>query len=146
MKGTLWLGWTFLVGFSMIWVNSSTVRAQNLCCADLTQCTGTPCCNSPGTPSGCVILCSGGGSLVCGRISPIGESPIEGESVTACAPEELAGRMDVNESSRVLRQAAQAWSKRDPRRAELLLMLARGLKDTMLGSEISQRMSGLKVK
>lgn len=83
---------------------------------------------------------------MCGRISPIGESLIEGESVAACAPEELVGRMDVNESSRVLRQAAQAWSKRDPRRAELLLMLARRLKNAMPGSEITQKMSGPKVQ
>ncbi|GBC81888.1 hypothetical protein HRbin10_01003 [bacterium HR10] len=40
MRGKGTVVWALLLGGSSLEVDSLTVRAQNLCCADLTQCTG----------------------------------------------------------------------------------------------------------
>lgn len=60
------------------------------------------------------------------------------ESLAACAFEDTVERIDINESYHVLRQAARAWSKQDPRRAERLLTLAQRLMAAAPRLEITQ--------
>lgn len=38
---------------------------SNLECTDLANCGGRASCNSAGTVSGCVITCTGGGTITC---------------------------------------------------------------------------------
>lgn len=60
-KFVLAFGLTLLVSFAPLLV----VSAGDLECTDLSGCGGSPSCNGPGTPSGCTIVCEGGGTIVC---------------------------------------------------------------------------------